>query len=488
MIYETGIDTTGFTHDLNSAQTAPQFYRVSLLNLCNEEGPLSDPHASVHLEVDSLNLANELRWNKYLGENLGIMEVQRSVNGGIYQSLLAYNGTDTFFTDRQVRCGNTYRYRILSATQGFAKNSYSNAVERVGIDTIPTPAPELLRGSILSDNSVIIWVQGDSLAPNRDKYELFIGASRNQLIKVTDSTMLRPSEVIIGYSDTLTMNAPQWVSALSIDSCGNVSDTSNWHRLVYLEIEEGSNQNTLRWTPFIGWNNIEYVVKRKKPNQNNWLDLDTLAGSTLQFIDSRHVNCDTAYEYIIACYNLDNGLGSASNTVKVIGQDTIIPAAPNLNRISINNWRAEDDVEVLVELESYPDPDDIQEIQVSFIYNGGFEIASRLDPRSTTLRQDFSNFDGSPIQVRIRVVDSCGNHSEWTSTHSSISLTTSSREQSIELSWNEYDRWKDNVDYEVYRDGNRIAVLSTTNFIDSPLTCTDEPVYEIVAIEKTLGF
>ncbi|MCP4522127.1 MAG: T9SS type B sorting domain-containing protein [Cytophagales bacterium] len=107
----------------------------------------------------------------------------------------------------------------------------------------------------------------------------------------------------------------------------------------------------------------------------------------------------------------------------------------------------------------------------SFSLDGSFTHITPIDSRECVY---FSGYDV------------CGNQ-DISDSICAFSLESESINNEIKLTWDDYPQSKNLINYEVYRDGEKLAETNTTSFVDTEISCGTNYNYEIRTI-LTTGF
>ena len=484
-IYQSNFLTdTSFLHSGISTIDARNYYRVFAVNLCDEEGPATAIHSPFFLQATQENLRHNIYFHPYIGRVFDSVYITRSTDTLIEIHLHGYNGQDSFFLDSNLRCLHDYTYQIKAFDAADSTRSLSNELLLSAFDTIALPVPDLKNIDIRSTNNKgdLRYTWGANFEDNRSSYVLLAGHSRDSLNEIGEDFKLDRSTV----NATPLFNTDSsaiWTAVLALDSCGNVSDTSKLIRTVFLSSRALSNANLLEWTSFIGWDSVVYHLERLNPD-GNWRELAQLSRGTNSFLDSFRIRCQTRYTYRIRTENLDSGWISHSNVHTRFGIDSTKPPSPQIisadaSNTSLNNYDLD------LNWRFFNPDNDQEEFKVEWtndtLGTWTFRTYSRLELEHS--RTHVTN-DG-PVYFRVSAIDSCGNEGPAGPTHSSIALEANSRNQGIYLEWNDNVAWPDSLqEFEIYRDGSLLTRTNSRNFLDTPVTCTQEHTYFITAFNS----
>ncbi|HIO71682.1 MAG TPA: T9SS type A sorting domain-containing protein [Flavobacteriales bacterium] len=178
-------------------------------------------------------------------------------------------------------------------TSGYSKSLDSNAtVNKGGYDqwvvkqfanrTIPSIC--MVTVDSTSTKNVIVWDKTgmaniDSFRIYRDIIGIYtyVGSvDYNSLSYFTDTTNgVNPN------------TSPYRYKMTSLDSCGNESDFSTFHKTILLQVSLGvPPAMNLDWDDYLGFNYTFYRVFRDTTNQDNWIKIDSLGIGLTSLIDN----------------------------------------------------------------------------------------------------------------------------------------------------------------------------------------------------------
>ena len=392
------------------------------------------------------------------------------------------SSSNTSYT--RTACENDGEFRIRLIDTGPLVNDtvLSNTIDPDVKDTTPAPAG-IASASYFgfgNENTYRIALTGSD-SSDLESYILFRsinGRSYNTLdtfgdIKTTWSGPAYPDSSQVCYR------------VQTIDSCGNLSDTSKPHCLVNLKANAGNKANDLFWTPYTGWKADTVEVQRF--SNGSWQEEAILPGTDTSYTDPNLV-CNQAYTYRVKYYEAGGADTSISDSVTVRPFDTVSPDKPaivpttTLNNTTLQtSWTTSSgDVDRYVVYRGDS--------------NGNFSAQDTLQSRTDTTYTDSFN---SPVNrsycYKVRAIDSCAdNQSPLSAEDCSIYLTadTTGCEQQINLSWNAYTGFDSLSSYEIYRSpdstGSNFQLLTTLNgnttaYTDSQVSFDTTYTYEVRA-------
>jgi len=159
----------------------------------------------------------------------------------------------------------------------------------------------------------------------------------------------------------------------AVDTCGNETSLSWYHRTMYLSATQGANPNeiVLAWTNYQieNWNGIQditplrfYIYRKTLPDNPHYQLIDSIPGSLNNYTD---LNVPVGYNYYIVAFDNDDDCSqNKSNSNNRIFS----------NPYEYNTVSSQYETEVFVPLKVYPNPFN-DEITVEF-YNPDNELFS----------------------------------------------------------------------------------------------------------------
>ena len=137
----------------------------------------------------------------------------------------------------------------------------------------------------------------------------------------------------------------------AVDTCGNETQLSVYHRTMYLSANQGANPNeiVLSWTNYqIGNSSINplryYIYRKTLPDNPNYQLIDSIPGSLNNYTD---LNVPVGYNYYIVAF--DNDIECSQNKAKA--NNKVFSNPYEYNTVS-----TQDQTVVFVPLKVYPNP------------------------------------------------------------------------------------------------------------------------------------
>lgn len=318
-----GINNTTYTHTGADASTQSEGYGIAAIDSCWHGSPASPntstmgaPDFSIHL-TNQLNICEssvDLTWTKYRTWSQGVdfYEIYASENGGAFNLIGSNTSTDTTFSHSGINKGSTYCYRIYGyATNGIL--SQSNESCRF-IYTPPVPAFGYTNTATVNLGGDVDLIYSADILASISQINLLRGESLTGLYQIVDTETALNTTINLNDNSALTGEKYYYYKVEVIDSCGNVSHTSNISRTIFLSTTANNDlTNTLTWTFYQGWqgNISQYNIYRSIDGGGF-----SLIGSTSNlsnfYIDdvSDYINQKGEFCYYIEAVEISNPSGN----------------------------------------------------------------------------------------------------------------------------------------------------------------------------------
>ena len=170
---------------------------------------------------------------------------------------------------------------------------------------------ELIRSSVLDDNSVIIeWTAAAQ------------GAVRGYILeKSGDGThyafLTQASPSVFSFNDKSSdaSLSPVYYRVYALDSCNYQSNYSNIGKTIHLNVNTEEEAPILSWTPYENWNaGIDYQEIQLKLNNTSFNIIETVDPVAIAYTDQKTVELSDNYCYRIVAYQAGSDVYSVSNT------------------------------------------------------------------------------------------------------------------------------------------------------------------------------
>ena len=142
-----------------------------------------------------------------------------------------------------------------------------------------------------------------SVIPHFGRYLLSVDQSSYSLDTKSDSLEV----VDLGYKPFQPVRLQLEVE----DYCGLLGGESPYHEVIILSVESiEPYNNTLSWTPYVGWNEVDQYEIFRKAQGSSYEFLCAVAGNVLIFRDTNL--CDETYTYRVKAVNQEAVFNSFS--------------------------------------------------------------------------------------------------------------------------------------------------------------------------------
>ena len=202
----------------------------------------------------------------------------------------------------------------------------------VTVSVISTPQPIcIVTVDSFSMHNQIIWEKSAS-API-DSFRIY-----REVASVFTPFVTLPYSTVSFYTDTTTGINPNITAykykISAIDSCGNESAQSAFHRTIHLAVVPASPCGYyLTWNDYIGITVTQYKILRDTSNNGNFQLIDSVSFGNTAWTDT---TCYTSADTVTYVLEIDHPIGCTA-TLK-----NPLPMATNLNTSRSNNYRISD--------------------------------------------------------------------------------------------------------------------------------------------------
>src|SRR6185437_9102755 len=316
---QSGLNTRNLDYD----------YYLLVVDSCGNKTPISVVHQTMTLTITVGQLIHHLSWTPYKGFNVKDYIVQRFEQGAFVNldTIAGNKTTDVIFP---APCNYNIYYRI-SAIDSFGHFALSDTVGKKALDTIPSNAPTFTNATVLDSAHVKLNFLG---ADSTDTYAYAVQRQTNGVWATAGKVLFTTKHAAMQYIDVVnTQHDEHCYTILTLDSCLNAtpSDTFCTITLTGTPLDEA---NQLNWTPFKGYDLVNYQVQTNL--NGTWGVLSTLpANDTALLHDSLH--CYLPHYYRIFASEVSGGRNRVtySDSIKVTPFDTIHPPPPILEYASV---------------------------------------------------------------------------------------------------------------------------------------------------------
>jgi gliding motility-associated-like protein len=231
------------------------------------------------------------------------------------------------------------------------------------------------------------------------------------------------------------------------DVCGNITytDSTPTHSTINLSARAGINKSVLNWTPYAGWRvKVYHIYRQDVNNPGKWIKIADVSGDSLHYDDTAIICYQTHQYKILADEYLGNQQSSWSDTAtdKPIYVPNVLPN--EMIRVTVDNNTAVE-ADWLFSLTRRPW---LYYLERSYD-NINYVLINKFDKSLSTGMDPSANVHDTSYYYRMRVQDSCGDFSIYTSPMKTILLKIN-MDSTIEapvMSWTRYQGWPLGVGY-----------------------------------------
>lgn len=452
----------------NPAEQHSYYLRVA--NSCEQEGFTSDTLHTLSLNVNKTGPTElTINWNNFKNSDSNqYYHVEARDQGASTFSLIDSVNDEQF---QYASCQWEGDLRISLDNEDCNTSSLPNGPHHIE-DSIAPEQQNLFKTTFTHEDTFRADIE---IKDTANIEELFIQKGDPGNLSTFD-TLKGPYPDTLNYSFYYPDDKQQCFSITAIDSCGNLSDTSDTHCPIYTEGEAGNLSATLNWDLYSGSTMDRYRLQER--DGQNWSSIDTFDASRDQYLHDS-LPCNITQDYRITGDFENKALITYSNPVSVTPFDTIAPEPPNFQKVT-----TQDSNEIKLEWEASPS-ERLSHYEVHRKKKGGtFTLIDSAEGETYT---DNVSFADETWCYALKAVDSCGpNVGPITETHCGISLSlhTENCNQEIKLDWTGYEGWQGPPDqYSVYRyeDGQwqHFTDLNDTSLTDSSAHFPDGYCYRV---------
>lgn len=453
---------TSYIHTGANTKNSIYSYYIVAKDSCPSANQ-SAPSDTISIIIPSVSTKSctplvNLNWNmaKQFGSSTQFIEVERATNGGSFSSIKTLSASDTLFTDTAVLTTNNYCYRLKSTSNNTGFTAYSDSICIIP-ETFPLPTSvPLYSASVTATGSttgetVVRWKRVNLIDTFARSYLLYHATDSNGAFTEIDS-ITTLNDTTYTHQNIATASTRNFYFLKVRDFCGYVSqDSSERHGTIVLSAIGGNLNAALNWTPYKGWAVNNYNIYRGTATSQQLL---ASVNGTITTYNDTGLSCGNNYYYRVEAVGSANGLAvqSQSNTDSASVYDLIAPPLTTMARTSVFTTSTTLG-QVLVEWAASTE----KNRQGYNIYRSEagapFTLAGTINNTANGTISFIDNSLNTETQTNsyyISVIDSCGNESPFTSTHTVSNITTNAGFSEVDIAWTPYIGFA-NYNYEIQR-------------------------------------
>ncbi|MCX6351084.1 MAG: gliding motility-associated C-terminal domain-containing protein, partial [Bacteroidetes bacterium] len=479
--------TPGATHTFkDNVNTLNDYhsYVVIALDSCLNAAP-SDTFNTYQLMGAAQQLGNRISWKPFKGYAIDSNIVQ-VFKGGTWKQLVALKSTDSFYVHSPLPCGQTTTYRIFAKAKVGLNTTLSDTITLTPFDTV-RPTPVVIDYATVKGFSIYLSWQKSSA--DVKTYDVEMKTSGGIWKKIATTTNLFTTATFLN-----TRDSTYSFRVFAYDTCAaNKSLPGKVHTVVQLAGVAKNLSNDLSWSAYVGFASVgKYIIYHNVGGV--WSKLDSVSGSTLSYIN-KPLACNVKQYYkIVTVDNLGKFL-SHSDSVGLTPFDTIKPAAPSLNYVSVVNTK-----KMKVAFNWNP-ASDVKYYDVYRQANGlGAYVKVKTVTYDSTFTDTVSDAHTNKYSYYTIAVDSCSSLNRSLPSDTDMTMIaktyTGGCKPYVTIYWNPYVELTKIVDnYVIWRSTSGkaftpIKTLSATSVFYTDSTVLEDTgyCYRIQAIDKQTGF
>ncbi|MEX0967750.1 MAG: SBBP repeat-containing protein, partial [Bacteroidia bacterium] len=430
-------------------------------------------------------------WNAYadLPQGVDAYRIWKMDTGG-FSPIETINSNFNNYTDSNVLINTNYCFRIeaLDTQSGFSAFS-----DTVCIAPWVYPEPDtatMVRATVertddISGDILVEWERANVADTFVRGYFLYHGtfSAAGPFTLLDDVTDLNQTNYLHQGIDTRSTR--HYYKIVVYNVCVAEGENRETHRPINLEFNNRNLNAEIYWSYYEGFPIQQYELRRSIDGQP-YQTLAVFGPTDSSFIDST-LRCGHDYAWQLFGHNYNYNLITASDSVWGTAFDTIPPAAPQLQVASVSGPDAVD-VQFIPVLENnrkgyylYQNVNGTGFLKTDSLFNN---IDPVLNFNKTGLAPSQNNYS-----YYITTMDSCGNESSPSDTHTVVRLQATAQNAANNIAWNHYSGFE-NWNYELQRKttGNwdvlQLLNSNESTFIDSNIICDTLYFYRILTLNN----
>ena len=457
----------------------------------------SAPSDTISIVVPSLSTYAcvplvRLSWNTpvQFGTPTQKFEVERSTNGGGFISISTLSATATNYVDSAVINTNSYCYRLKATGTNTGFSAYSDTL-CIQPTTYPLPTTVPINFTTVtatgaaSGKTQTQWQRIPLVDTFARSYLLYHATdSAGAYSQIADITTL--NDTLFEHTAINTETSSHFYHVRVRNLCNYVSvDSSERHGTMVASATGGNLTAALNWTAYKGWPVSNYRIHRGK-TAGTQTPLLTLAGTALSYTDTG-LSCGNNYYYKIEAIGAMPSQSSFSNIDSASVYDVIPPPANTMVRATVLTTGITDG-QVTLQWNASTEKNRKGYNVYRSEAGGAYTLAGTINNTLSGTISYIDNNLNTKTQTNsyyVSVIDSCGNESVYSDTHTVTDITATPGFSEVVIQWTPYVGFG-NYEYEVQRrepgvDWATLATLpkDSSQYIDRGTQCQTPYNYRI---------
>jgi len=489
----------------NTVNTTANFYRYSVIgldscDLTNKSYPGDTATTfKVKTKTGGCKPFVTLTWTNYIGfpnkvDEYYILRKDKSNAEKIITTITA--GTNTY-TDNAVVDTTLYVYRVVAKDNLSGFTAFSDTIS-VQPSIYPRPKSISLISASISQTSAfsgvidLRWEKRLFTDTFANAYRIYSSNSKysgySLLYTEPDTSVTFHQDVAIN-----TINQNHYYYVVPMNRCKTEAFVIDTHKVILLQVKNGNLATSLSWNKYEGFNVKSYTVL--KSQQGGKFNTIAVLNPTDTNYNDSNIRCKIGYSYkILATENLGFGATSYSDTVSIIGRDSIPPTSAKIasasvvitdalkGAINLTFKSAKETNRAGYVLYRMASPSSPSFAVVKSVKDTNTGNIVTTDNNLDTRNQTYSYY--------VVTFDSCGNNGVPSDTHTVINLKATAHNDYNTLSWNNYvgwKKWSNNIERRTKTSGWATLITypsDSTHFVDPFVNCHVTYEYRITGVEN----
>jgi gliding motility-associated-like protein len=439
----------------------------------------------------------QLWWTPYreLPAKVDEYEVYRTEDGLNYTLITTTPSTQLDYVDSAVIENTTYFYRIRAIDKESGYFSFSDTTS-VTPWIFPRPkSTEILfatvtRSDAANGSVLIAWkpydFKKDTFAAG---YRLYYATTPAGPFQVAYKTF-NSQDTAFTQTGLNTLTGAYFYKIVVFNRCDVEGPASPVHEPLNLTLDNRNLEIGLAWTSYEGTDVAGYDIYRSVGG-NTPRNIAALSNKDTTYTDE-DIRCEQKYTYSVKV-RLKNGHDAVSDTESVTSFDTIPPARPDIYFLRVDTTLQSGGLISVI----YRGNSEINRSGFRVFLqgiNGKFiPVMDEMTTKTDTLywQQGSLNTTIGPHTFYISALDSCGNVSLPSDTHTTVFLKSEAKSMYMQLNWTDYKGYKKPYKYRLEKrqpGGTWVQLIDlgspVLDYRDSDVVCHEYYEYRIRAMEN----